>query len=156
MNLWTPRRVPRNFTARSGAPRRKRNGTGGAGPRRCGARGFTLIELLVTLGIIVILAAVAIPSYIGYRLRAERTVAWGDLQNLRLLEEQYYAENGAYTGPLANTAAIQGMLPAFNPDPASMYSYNITGDAFSFTAWASRASDSAAPFRIDNNNNRNF
>ncbi len=59
-------------------------------------RGVTLIEMLIVVGIIGILAAVAIPGYVGQQKRAARTEASTNLQNLRLLAEQYFAENGCY------------------------------------------------------------
>jgi prepilin-type N-terminal cleavage/methylation domain-containing protein len=60
-------------------------------------RGFTLIELLITVAIIGILAVIAVPAYIGQQKNAARTEAFTNLQNLRLLEEQFMAEQGRYS-----------------------------------------------------------
>jgi len=112
--------------------------------------GYTLIELMVVVAIIGILGAIAIPGYIGYRLKAERSVAWTDLQSIRLLEEQFYAENNAYTAAVWPTG--------FAPDPGSMYTYVVSnpGGTQTFLATASRnaGNDGNAPYTIDNNNNR--
>ncbi len=65
-------------------------------------RGFTLIELLIVISIIGILSIVAVTSYIGVTLKAARSEAYSNLGNLRLLEEQFYAETATYAGPAAN------------------------------------------------------
>ena len=74
-------------------------------------KGFTLTELLIVVAIIGILAMIAIPTYTGQQLRAARTEAYTNLQNLRMLQEQYFAENGEYA---PNTPTGTG-----NSDPAS-------------------------------------
>ena len=62
-------------------------------------KGFTLIELLIVIGIIGILAGIAIPMYVGQQAKAARTEASTNLQNLRMLMEQLYADQGKYTPP---------------------------------------------------------
>mgnify|MGYP001570967619 FL=1 len=59
-------------------------------------KGITLIEMLIVVAIIGILAMIAIPAYVGQQKSAERTEAYTNLQNLRMLQEQYFAENGEY------------------------------------------------------------
>ncbi len=98
-----------------------------------GKKGFTLIELLIVVAIIGILVAIAIPTYVGQQRRAERSEAFSNLQNLRLLEEQFYAENGTYTAPAGqvagagqpgNVAIIQGSLRNFRPGTATELSFS--------------------------------
>src|SRR4030042_3094438 len=105
-------------------------------------KGFTLIELLIVIAIIGILAVIAVPAYIGQQRNATRTEAYSNLQNLRLLEEQYYAENGCYyrTGatPACTNATRTGLaqiqqnasgdpfLPGFRPGSSLMFDYSIT------------------------------
>jgi len=88
--------------------------------------GFTLTELLIVIAILGILIGIAVPTYIGQQKRAARTEAYSNLQNLRLLEEQYFAENGAYTASAANVAAIQALLPGFRPGTGLSFDYAIT------------------------------
>ena len=58
--------------------------------------GFTLIELLVSIGIISILAAIAISYYQSYRVRTYDTVAMSDLKNVITALENYYLDNNIY------------------------------------------------------------
>ena len=99
-------------------------------------KGFTLVELIIVVTIIGILAMIAIPAYVGQQKRAARTEAYANLQNLRLLEEQFFAENGCYQSLVSGvcpaaattftgTAAIQAFLPGFRPGTGLSYNYAI-------------------------------
>jgi len=61
-------------------------------------RGFTLIELLVVLVIIGILLAIAVPSYLGFRDRANSRSAQANVRSAVTSAEAYYVDNGYYTG----------------------------------------------------------
>ena len=58
--------------------------------------GFTLIELLIVVAIIGVLAAVAIPQFNNYRVRALNSAAHSDLRNFKSQMESAYADNQAY------------------------------------------------------------
>lgn len=81
-------------------------------------KGFTLVELLVVMAIIGILSTVAVTSYIGSTLKARRSEAYSNLTSLRLLEEQRFAENAAYTNNF-------GDLPGWNPVAGANYTYAL-------------------------------
>jgi prepilin-type N-terminal cleavage/methylation domain-containing protein len=91
-----------------------------------GKKGFTLIELIIVLAIISILVALSIPAYLGQQRSAARNEAFSNLESLRLLEEQFFAENGQYApaggGTInynatigVNDNGIEDILPGFRP-----------------------------------------
>jgi prepilin-type N-terminal cleavage/methylation domain-containing protein len=65
--------------------------------------GFTLIELLVVVIIIGILAAIAIPVYIGVQNSAKDSAVKSDLENAKTAVVAYFtANNGAYPANFTN------------------------------------------------------
>ena len=58
--------------------------------------GFTLIELLVVIIIIGILLAIAIPSYLGFRDRAQKSAAQSNIRAIVPSIEAYYSDKGTY------------------------------------------------------------
>jgi type IV pilus assembly protein PilA len=72
--------------------------------------GFTLIELLVVLVIIGILLAIAVPSYLGFKSRAEKSAAKSNVRAAIPAIEAFYSDNGTYVG--ANIAKLKASYDA--------------------------------------------
>ena len=73
-------------------------------------RGFTLIELMVVVLIIAILIAIAIPTFLGARKRAQDRAAQSNLRNALTAEKTFYTDNQAYTATAADLTAIEPSL----------------------------------------------
>jgi type IV pilus assembly protein PilE len=59
-------------------------------------KGFTLIELMIVMIVISILAAIALPSYNAYVMRAKRASARTAIQNMAQQQERYFTQNNGY------------------------------------------------------------
>ena len=57
-------------------------------------RGFTLLELMVVVMILVVLAGVAVPTYMHYQEEAKVKAAYANCETLAKAAQAYQVENG--------------------------------------------------------------
>ena len=63
-----------------------------------GERGFTLIELLLVMIIIGVLLAIAVPSFLGFKGRAQQRTAAANVRSAIPAAAAYFSDNNSYAG----------------------------------------------------------
>jgi type IV pilus assembly protein PilE len=101
------------------------------------ARGFTLLEIMITVGLVGILAAIAIPSY-SYVVNRSRVIeATTALSDMRNRMEKSYFDNRTYL--VAGKCAVDADMTAYNSVGSNKFTLTCPPGTFTATAYQIRA-----------------
>lgn len=135
--------------------------------------GFTLTELVIAVGLVGLLAALAIPGFIRYQNKARRSEAFTNVSGIARAEKGYFAEEGVYfeapTHPITTEADLNAQQHAWTaaaatdfaalgwePEGRVRYSYDVNtgatacfggdcdGTCFTATAYGDLDTDDSA------------
>jgi prepilin-type N-terminal cleavage/methylation domain-containing protein len=108
-------------------------------------QGFTLLELLIVVGMILIIAAMAIPNLLRSRQSAQETSAISQLRLINTAETTYLISNQGSYGDVPSLIT-QGLLDTRFTGSVSGYNFTISASGANYTSNADPVSTSAGRY----------
>jgi type IV pilus assembly protein PilA len=96
-------------------------------------KGFTLIELMIVVAIIGILAAIAIPAYQNYTIRAQVTEGLNLADGWKTGMSEFYAQNGSMPATSSTTGGATAMVAAGATTGKYVTNVGVVNGAISIT-----------------------
>jgi prepilin-type N-terminal cleavage/methylation domain-containing protein len=101
-----------------------------------GQKGFTIVELLLAVAIIVALAAVLLPNFVGPKRRAALSQTIACAKALAVAQEMYHAEHNTYAADTSSLdpetiAPCNRLLVVPGGATDSTYSFTVRNDLVS-------------------------
>tara|TARA_R110002094_G_scaffold16642_7_gene28203 strand:+ start:5247 stop:5702 length:456 start_codon:yes stop_codon:yes gene_type:complete len=100
-------------------------------------KGFTLIELMIVIAIVGILAAIALPAYQDYTVRAKMSEPLATLAEAKTTIAEYYSANGYLP--------LNGNIAGINGDPDKEIVASIVYDSSSGPLLTARVQEGVIP-----------
>ena len=127
--------------------------------------GFTLMELMIVMALILIIAAIAIPSMREAKMNADEASAVGSIRAISQAEVQYEAAHGGFADSLANLGGADPCTKS--PATACLLDQSLAGGVKSGYVFAATGSNrvsggntsyvaGAAPESYDRTGKRRF
>jgi len=98
-------------------------------------RGFTLLELLIVVGILLIVATIAVPSLLKSRQSANETSAVSNVRTVNIEQVTYSLSAGGNYGTIADLIS-GGLLDSRFSSPMSGYSITVVVSGQDYTVTA--------------------